>query len=66
MAGRPQGSPPQAGSAAPGRRFRRSRNALRAPLPLPASPPCRSFIFLAKNLPGTHGTGRREFSFAGS
>ena len=28
--GRPQGSPPKAGSAAGGRRFRRSRNALRA------------------------------------
>ena len=36
------------------------------PLPLPVSPPCRSFIFRAKDLPGMHGTGRREFSFAGS
>ena len=43
-----------------------ARTARRAPLPLPASPPCRSFIFRAKDLPGTHGTGRREFSFAGS
>ena len=38
----------------------------RAPLPLPVSPPCRSSIFRAKDLPGTHGTGRQEFSFAGS